>query len=118
MTRNDRWVRIARAEDLPLREGRAVGIGGIEIAVFHLGSRILAVENACPHRGGPLCDGIVSGNSVVCPLHNWKWDLETGLPVTASRQGCVATFPTRVEDGILLINIAAGRRFDAEDPAA
>src|SRR6185369_2523810 len=72
-----RWVRVTRAETVPLREGRAVTLAGREIAIFNLGGRFLATDNRCPHQGGPLCDGIVAGDSVVCPLHAWKFKLET-----------------------------------------
>ena len=53
-------------------------VGNREIAIFNLGDRFLAVDNRCPHKGGPLADGIVSGTTVVCPLHAWKMSLETG----------------------------------------
>ena len=66
------WVRVTPCESIPLREGRAVTLGGRQIAIFNLGDRFLATDNQCPHRGGPLCDGIVAGDSVVCPLHAWK----------------------------------------------
>jgi nitrite reductase (NADH) small subunit len=55
-----------------------VRFGDREIAIFNLGDRFLAVDNRCPHKGGPLSDGIVSGATVVCPLHAWKVNLETG----------------------------------------
>src|SRR5690348_6307114 len=74
----EKWVRITRCENIPLREGRAVRVGNRDIAVFNLGGRFLAVENRCPHQAGPLADGIISGNTVVCPLHAWKVDLECG----------------------------------------
>ena len=64
--------------DIPPREGRALILGGREIAIFNLGTRFLAIDNRCPHKGGPLSDGIVSANTVVCPLHAWKINLETG----------------------------------------
>ena len=66
------WVRVTTVENIPLREGRAVRVGDDEIAIFNLGDRFVACENSCPHRGGPLADGIVSGSSVVCPLHAYK----------------------------------------------
>ena len=71
-------------ENIPPREGRAVTVGGREIAIFNLEDRYLTIENQCPHKGGPLCDGIVSGTTVVCPLHGWRFDLETGMAVRAS----------------------------------
>jgi len=72
-----RWVRTARCEDIPLREACAVRFGDRVIAIFNLGDRFLAVDNRCPHKGGPLSDGIVSGATVACPLHTRKVDLET-----------------------------------------
>jgi nitrite reductase (NADH) small subunit len=102
------WIRITECENIPLREGRVVRIGDQEIAVFNLGDRFFAVENRCPHRGGPLADGIVSGNTVVCPLHAWKFNLETGAGVSATSQGsCVRAFPTRVQDGIVQLELPA-----------
>ena len=112
------WKRITAAENIPSQEGRSVSIGGMEIAIFNLGNRFVAIENACPHQGGPLCDGIVSGTSVVCPLHGWKFDLETGAPVRASLPACLTTFPARVEDGVVLVDIAGGSRIDEDEVAA
>ena len=102
-----RWVRIARFDSIPLREGRAVQIAGHDIAVFNLGNRFLAVENKCPHRGGPLADGIVSGGNVVCPLHAWKVDLTSGeVTNQPAPPQCVKTFPMRVENGVISLEIA------------
>jgi nitrite reductase (NADH) small subunit len=106
MTGHNTWVRIAYCRDIPVREGRAVKVGSREIAIFNLGDRFLAVENRCPHKGGPLSDGIVSGAAVVCPLHAWKISLETGKGVNGpSALSCVETFRTRVEGGIVLLEL-------------
>ncbi len=59
------WVSLTAIENIPVREGRSVQVGGRKLAIFNLGNRFLAVENRCPHRGGPLADGIVSGSTVV-----------------------------------------------------
>jgi nitrite reductase (NADH) small subunit len=100
------WIRIASCRDIPLREGRAVRIGSREVAIFNLGDRFLAIENRCPHKGGPLADGIVSGSTVVCPLHAWKISLETGKGVSApSAMSCVETFRTRVEGEIIFVEM-------------
>lgn len=105
------WVRIAHCRDIPLREGRAVKVGNREIAIFNLGDRFLAIENRCPHKGGPLADGIVSGTTVVCPLHASKLSLETGEGVSGpSASGCVQSFRTRVEGGIVLLELLLGPR--------
>ena len=106
MKETNPWIRIAYCRDIPLREGRAVKIGSREVAIFNLGDRFLAVENRCPHKGGPLADGIVSGTTVVCPLHAWKMSLETGMGVSGpSTASCVATFHTRVENDVILLQI-------------
>ena len=120
-----RWVRITPTGQIPPREGRAVLIGDREIALFNLGpstqlgaspstalgasDRFLATDNQCPHKGGPLCDGIVTGRSVVCPLHAWKVNLETGQVERPAhgKDHCVATYPTRIEDGVVLIQLPA-----------
>ena len=114
---NATWIRIAPTDQIPQREGRAVLIGDREIALFNLGpsngvdagDRFFATDNQCPHKGGPLCDGIVTGSSVVCPLHAWKVNLETGQVERPShgKDHCVATYSTRVEDGIVLIELPA-----------
>jgi nitrite reductase (NADH) small subunit len=102
-----RWIRVTAAGNIPLREGRAVRLPDREIALFNLGDRFLAIENRCPHRQGPLADGIVTGSSVVCPLHAWKVNLERGcVERPSSGDGvCVATYPTRVEDGVVAIGL-------------
>lgn len=104
------WTAITPIENIPLREGRAITVGDREIAIFRLENRCLTVENKCPHRGGPLSDGIISGAAVVCPLHGRRFDLESGMAVRASEPACIATFPTRVENGIIFVNLAAARK--------
>ena len=104
---SDRWIRVTTTESIPRREGRAVSLGGRELAIFNLGDRFLAVENRCPHQGGPLADGIVTGCTVVCPLHAWK-DGSTPAPsIPAAAEACVRTFSTRVEDGIVMVQLPA-----------
>ncbi len=104
------WIRVTYAENIPLREGRAVHLNGDEIAIFNLGEKFLAVANRCPHRGGPLADGIVSGESVVCPLHAWKVCLNSGDVVRPQDQAaCVRSYPVEVIDGVVHIQLAAER---------
>ena len=99
-----RWIRVARSESIPPREGRAALINGKEIAIFNLGDRFLAVDNRCPHQNGPLCDGIVAGDAVVCPLHAWKVNLETGTVMRPINQNdCVRTYATRVDGGVISV---------------
>lgn len=117
------WIRIARCSDIPLREGRAVKLGDREIAIFNLGDRFLAIKNRCPHKSGPLADGIVSGTTVVCPLHAWKFSLENGEAVSStSASQCVQTFRTIVQDGSVLLELCKDFRnaeqSDLEGPLA
>jgi nitrite reductase [NAD(P)H] small subunit len=116
--RQPSWARVTKTENIPLREGRSVNLGGVQIAIFNLGERFVAIENTCPHKGGPLSDGIVSGSTIVCPLHNWGFDLETGCAVRASAPACLATYRTRVEDGIVMVDVASGSRIEPEEEAA
>lgn len=103
---HDQWIRITACANIPAREGRPVRVAGRDIAVFNLGDRFAAVDNRCPHEGGPLCDGIVTGGAVVCPLHGWKIRLDSGI---VERPGAtdvrVVTYPVRVQDGILTLGL-------------
>jgi nitrite reductase (NADH) small subunit len=101
-----KWIRVTTTDNIPLREGRCIQIGDEQIAVFNLGDRFAAVDNACPHRGGPLCDGIVSGETVTCPLHGYKISLETGHVTKPDVQVPVGSYPVRVEDGVVLVEFA------------
>lgn len=99
------WIRITPAASIPPREGRALNLGSLSLAVFNTGKRFLAVENRCPHSGGPLADGIVGGTTVTCPLHNWRICLESGKvskPCDHSASS-VRTFDVKVEDGIIML---------------
>lgn len=100
------WIRITPVENVPLREGRVVQVGDVEVALFNAGDRFLAVENRCPHGGGPLADGIVGGTTVTCPLHNWRICLESGRVTKGCAGGeqiPVKTFETRVENDVVLM---------------
>ena len=109
-----RWIRVTTIDSIPRREGRAVVLGDRELAIFNLGpstelgagDRFVAVENRCPHQGGPLADGIVSGCNVVCPLHAWKVRLDTGgIDRPAGTRACVRTFETRIEGDTVLVRL-------------
>ncbi|HUP02803.1 MAG TPA: nitrite reductase small subunit NirD [Bryobacteraceae bacterium] len=104
------WIRVTDVENIPLREGRAVRFGAEELAVFNLGNKFLAVSNRCPHQGGPLADGIVSGDTVVCPLHAWKVCLASGaVKRPVEQQGCVRSYPVKVVDGVVMVDLAVRR---------
>lgn len=109
------WVRVAPCDQIPPRQGRSVSIGDRELAIFNLGpspdledgDRFFATDNECPHKGGPLCDGIVTGSAVVCPLHAWKINLTDGhveRPQGAGEQ-CISTYAVRVEEGVIAVSV-------------
>ena len=67
-----------RSDDIPLGEGRSITLDGRRIAIFRSAAGWYALDAVCPHRGGPLADGIVCDRSVICPLHDRRFDLQTG----------------------------------------
>jgi len=99
------WTAIAKLEDIPQLGARVVKSGDTEIAVFRTAAdEIFAVKDECPHKSGPLSQGIVHGASVTCPLHNWKIDLASG-EAQGPDEGCTNTFETKVEDGTVYLQI-------------
>lgn len=79
MTQNTIETKLGSVEMIPRGEGRVFSVDGESIAVFHTREGgIYAVQAACPHRGGPLADGLVGGTTLICPLHAWKFDLTNG----------------------------------------
>lgn len=100
----ERWVEIGKLEDIPRLGARVVRGSAIDIAVFRTDDdQVFALEDKCPHRGGPLSQGIVHDCRVTCPLHNWVLDLKTG-EVVGPDEGGVASIPVKVEAGKILIN--------------
>ena len=97
------WIAIGSITDIPVRGARFVAVPEGRIAVFRtIDDRVFALEDRCPHRSGPLSQGIVHGTAVTCPLHNWVISLETGAALGAD-QGTVRTFPVKIEDGGVLL---------------
>ncbi|OYD07078.1 nitrite reductase small subunit NirD [Paludifilum halophilum] len=106
-----REVTIGKVTEIPERTGRVVHIGNLELAVFRLsGGEIRAVENRCPHRGGPLAEGMISGGYVYCPLHEWKIRLKDGK-VQDPDSGCVQTYPVIVEGDEVKIGLRENEEF-------
>ena len=94
-------IRICRLEDIPKLGSRRYIHGAIPIAVFRTAAdHVFALKDQCPHKGGPLSQGIVFGESVACPLHNWCIDLATGS-ASAPDEGCVQRYEVRVVDGMV-----------------
>ncbi|MDF1792680.1 MAG: nitrite reductase small subunit NirD [Thalassobaculaceae bacterium] len=107
------WIDIGSLDDVPVRGSRVIRSAIGCVAVFRTAAdEVFALEDRCPHKGGPLSDGIVHGRSVTCPLHNMVISLETGLAQGAD-EGEVKTFKVRVEGGRLLVDRSLARRVEA-----
>jgi nitrite reductase (NADH) small subunit len=101
------WIAIGTIDDIPVRGARCVNTPLGRIAVFRTAEdKVFAIEDQCPHKQGPLSQGIVHGNAVTCPLHNWVISLETGRAQGAD-EGAVRTIPVKVEADRLLIALEA-----------
>jgi len=102
-----RWVDVGPLTDVPISGARRVPTPQGDVAVFRTGDgRVFALMDRCPHKGGPLSQGIVHGDKVACPLHDWKISLVTGEAVGPDK-GCVPTIPVKVVGERILVFRAA-----------
>lgn len=99
------WLDVGAVVDIPRRGARTIKVaGGEPIAVFRTGDdRVFALVDRCPHKQGPLSQGIIHGDAVACPLHNWRISLVTG-DALGEDIGCTPTVPVRVDAGRILIS--------------
>ena len=99
-----RWLDICAIDSIPPRGCRVVRSPHGDIALFRTaGDEVFALDNRCPHKGGPLSEGIVHDRKVTCPLHNWVIGLEDGQAHGAD-QGCVRIFPVRLRGGRVFLD--------------
>lgn len=99
------WLEVGHLNDIPVMGARVVARPEGDIAVFRASDdTVFALRDACPHRGGPLSQGIVHGHRVTCPLHNWVIELDSGQAV-APDAGATGCFATKVEVGIVYLAI-------------
>ncbi len=99
------WTVICRVEEIPRLGARRVAREhGTQVAVFRTAEdKVFALLDRCPHKGGPLSQGIVFGESVACPLHNWTIELAGGC-ARAPDSGCTQRFAVKVEDGVVSLD--------------
>jgi nitrite reductase (NADH) small subunit len=97
-------ITLGPIDAIPPGEGRNFQLGEERIAVFHSRTgQVFAVQAECPHKGGPLADGLMGGHTLVCPLHSWKFDLETGQPLMG--ECSIKTYPVRLnETGAIVLS--------------
>lgn len=97
------WIDVAALEDIPSKGARLIRTPDGCVAIFRThDDRVFALDDRCPHKGGPLSEGIVAGHTITCPLHSWVFDLNTGVAQGAD-DGAVRTHPVQVRDGRVLV---------------
>ena len=100
------WMKVCALDEIPKLGARVVQHGGIDIAVFrNAEDEVFAVEDRCPHKGGPLSQGIVNGRKVTCPLHGWNIELDSGCAV-APDEGCAREFPIKIEGSRVWLDLS------------
>jgi NAD(P)H-dependent nitrite reductase small subunit len=95
---------VADVSEIPSGRGRVLEVAGRQLAVFNLDGKFYAMDNTCPHRGGPLGDGMVVGNVVTCPWHGWQFDVSNGRSMR-NASVCVTTFPTSVDGTTIFVEV-------------
>jgi len=95
---------VADTSELQAGRGRVVDVAGKQLALFNLDGRYLAIDNRCPHRGGPLADGMVAGGVVTCPWHGWQFDCTSGKS-TRNASVCVTSYPVSVEGSTIYVEV-------------
>lgn len=102
---SNNWIEVGKLSDIPRRGARVVRCDDGDIAVFRTEEdKVFALRDRCPHKGGPLSQGMVHGDRVACPLHDWKIHLDTGHAV-APDAGCAARFPVKIDGEIILLSL-------------
>jgi nitrite reductase/ring-hydroxylating ferredoxin subunit len=104
----DSRVKLGSRDEVPIGEGRVFEVPGRVLAVFNVDGRFYAIDNECPHRGGPLGEGDLDGTAVRCPWHAWRWDVTTGANVNNPAVK-IACFPVTVEDGTIVVDVGSPR---------
>ena len=101
------WIEVGSLNDIPKLGARVVKREEGDIAVFRTADdKVFALRDKCPHKGGQLSQGIVLGDRVACPLHDWKIGLDNGMAV-APDEGCAASFPIKMEGVKIMLSLTA-----------
>jgi NAD(P)H-dependent nitrite reductase small subunit len=91
------YVTVAKSEDLAPGEGCVVEVNGNEVALFNLNGTFYAIDNMCAHQGGPLGEGLLEGENVICPWHSWRYNVKTGV-CSANPSVKVKTYSVKIEN--------------------
>lgn len=99
------WIEVTAVDQIPTLGSRVIETDSMNIALFRgKDDKVFAIKDECPHKQGPLSQGIMHGDSVTCPLHNWKIDLNNGEALGPD-EGCTNVFPVKVENGTVFIQL-------------
>lgn len=103
------WLEVGHLDDIPRLGARVVRTAHGDVAVFRAGDdHVFALDDRCPHKGGPLSQGIVFDHRVACPLHNWCIELNSGCAVEPD-EGKTRTYPVKVEGGVIYLQLPGVR---------
>lgn len=105
-----RWERALELAELPPGAGREVLCGQRLVALYHVDGRVVALDGVCPHQGGPLGKGQLTGRVVTCPWHGWQFDVTTGRHQLSATL-CQPSLPVKLEAGVIFVDVA-----DSTDP--
>ena len=98
-------IKVLDVAGLPSGQAELVTVNSEDVALFRRGDEIFAIGNQCPHQGGNLCDGVIEGDIVTCPLHGWEFDLRSGACMTVPGEA-VPRYAVTVKDGAILLEEA------------
>jgi 3-phenylpropionate/trans-cinnamate dioxygenase ferredoxin subunit len=99
------WTQVAHADALAPGECRAVACGGTMLVLFNLNGEYFALADTCTHDGGPLSDGVVTGDQVMCPRHGACFNIRTGAVTAPPAEESVRSYPVRVVDGRVEVRV-------------
>lgn len=102
---SNNWIEVGSLNDIPRQGARVIRTDKGDIAIFRTSDdELFALRDKCPHKGGPLSQGIVHGKRVACPLHDWKINLDSGDAV-APDEGCAASYPIKMQGEVIMLSL-------------
>ncbi len=100
-----RFARVARVSDVPAGTMKTVSVDGRDVLVLNVEGQVYALDNQCPHQGGPLGRGRLEERTVICPWHGWRWDVKSGRAIWPDGGWRAACYPVAIQDGEILVRV-------------
>ena len=98
------FKRVAALDEIPADGGLRVSLGDLELGIYRVDGELYAMDDICPHAGSSLSEGVLDGTCVICPTHNWEFDLRTGLPPKVEIGERLARFPVLMQGQDVLVD--------------